>query len=124
METSSLIAQIIAITYLTVGTSILLGNFSLKEIINDFEKSPALRFISALIAVIIGVLIIQNHNKWEFNWSVIITIIGWLALIKGILIFLFKNYLSPFKGIIKYQKPIAVFIILLGIALAYISFKI
>jgi hypothetical protein len=31
-------------------------------------------------------LIVNHHNIWVGNWTVLITILGWLAVFKGVLI--------------------------------------
>jgi hypothetical protein len=49
-------------------------------------KNTALTYFMGFTAVIIGFLMMNYHNVWEKNWTVLITIMGWLALIKGVLI--------------------------------------
>ncbi len=34
-------------------------------------------------ALVLGLLIVAYHNVWEWRWPVIITVMGWLALLKG-----------------------------------------
>ena len=41
-------------------------------------------FLSGYIALIIGLITVILHNVWVADWRVIITILGWIALIKGI----------------------------------------
>ena len=53
------------------------------------------------MAIIIGVLIIENHNYWEKSWIVIITLIGWMAVIKGIILIAFPTIVNIYKPIIK-----------------------
>jgi hypothetical protein len=31
-----------------------------------------------------GLTIIRSHNEWSLNWSVLITIIGWFAILGGL----------------------------------------
>ena len=47
-----------------------------------------------MFALVIGVVIIMTHNVWVTNWTVIITIIGWCELIKGIGMIVFPNMVS------------------------------
>ncbi len=69
---------------------------------DDFCKNAALLFYGGLSALVIGVVIILTHNVWVANWTVIITIIGWAGLIKGIWIIVFPNTVSKFMQ--AYQK--------------------
>jgi hypothetical protein len=36
------------------------------------------------MTVIVGLLIVTYHNRWAKDWTVLITVLGWLALLKGI----------------------------------------
>ena len=41
-------------------------------------------FIIGFFSFIIGLITILLHNVWVANWSIMVTIFGWIALIKGI----------------------------------------
>lgn len=60
----------------------------------DLYDNAALTYLTGFIAVTFGLLIIGYHNLWVADWRVLITIIGWLALIKG-LIFIVLPKLGP-----------------------------
>ncbi|PHS51751.1 MAG: hypothetical protein COB01_09240 [Lutibacter sp.] len=47
--------------------------------------------LTSLLAIIIGLLNILAHNIWEFNWKLIITLLGWISLTKGIIRFSFPR---------------------------------
>jgi hypothetical protein len=86
---------------------------------------PPLVFVVGLMAVVAGLAMVLGHNVWSGGaLPVIITLIGWLTLIKGVL-FLF---LSPeagaglFLGGIHYEQFFylqAAISLLLGVYLTY-----
>lgn len=41
-------------------------------------------FLSGYIALIIGLVTVILHNVWVADWRVVITILGWVTLIKGV----------------------------------------
>lgn len=126
MERSIFIARIFALCYLIMGTAFLLNRKAFQRVMEDFSKNAALVFFSGLFALVIGVVMILSHNIWVANWTVIITIIGWLALIKGIWIIVFPNSVSKFMQF--YQKnetPLIVHSIvalIFGMVLAFFGF--
>ena len=67
-----------------------------QRVMDDFCKNAALVFYGGVLALVIGVVIVLTHNVWVADWTVIITIIGWLGLIKGIWIIVFPNTVSKF----------------------------
>ncbi|MGV0811662.1 hypothetical protein ABQF34_06835 [Mycolicibacterium boenickei] len=38
------------------------------------------------LSLFLGLTSVLLHNVWEMNWHVLITIFGWLALIKGVIV--------------------------------------
>ena len=59
----------------------------IKQIFNDLKDEKFL-IISSFVAIIVGLLNILFHNIWEPNYKFIITLIGWLSLFIGLLLFI------------------------------------
>ena len=126
METSVFIARIFGLCYLIIGAGFMLNRKAFQQVMEDFCKNAALVFYGGILALVIGVVIILTHNVWVANWTVIITIIGWLGFIKGIWIVVFPNTVSKFMQ--AYQKnanllkvhPIGAFIF--GAVLTFFGF--
>jgi len=47
--------------------------------------------LTSLLAIFIGLFTISLHNVWDHNWKLIITLLGWASLIKGIIRFSFPK---------------------------------
>lgn len=41
-------------------------------------------YLAGALWFIAGLSIIRKHNLWMFNWPVLITLIGWFALLGGL----------------------------------------
>lgn len=125
METSIFIAKIIATIYLSFGVGLLFNrNYYKKEIAKLLDNSAYI-ILGGIIAIIFGLLIIENHNYWVKNWTVLITIIGWIALIKGIFLLAFPRSLNFFKPMFKTKyltKFLTPLTILFGLVFAYFGF--
>lgn len=124
MTLSVLVAKIIAIIYLSVAAGLIFSrDYYKKELIKIIENSGAM-YVGAFIAIVFGFLIIQYHNIWESNWTVLITIIGWLSLIKGILIMAFPKLLNMVKPLYKNGNPTILMVIclILGAVFGYFGF--
>ena len=44
-----------------------------------------------IMSLSFGVAIVAGHNVWDSSWRVVITIIGYLALLKGVVILAWPN---------------------------------
>ncbi len=124
MQLSVLVAKILAITYLSAGIAAISGKITFKKIIEDFEKSSGLTFISGFITLVIGMLLVAYHNIWVTDWIVLITIVGWIALLKGIILIAFPQFILSFKNMYKNTYIWGVLMIVLGLIFVYFGFLI
>lgn len=85
MQTSILIARLIGPIIVVTGLIGLLNPKALQEVVREFLASRALIFIGGILALLAGLAIVNTHNLWTADWPVIITIIGWLSIVGGIL---------------------------------------
>ena len=90
--------------------------------IEDFEKSSALTFITGFITLVIGALLVNYHNIWVKNWTVLITIFAWLSLIKGFTLIAFPQVIKIGKKIYKNTEVMGVVLMLIGILFGYLGF--
>ena len=125
METSILIAQIAAVIYLTVSLGAFLNRDYFRRIIEDFYGNAGLTYIGGFMTVVMGVLIVHFHNHWVSDWTVLITILGWLALIKGIVIVILPKHIQRMSETMLTDtglKVIPYASLLLGLLFAYFGF--
>jgi hypothetical protein len=83
-------------------------------------------FLSGLLTLVAGLAIVLAHNVWEFNWPVIITILGWLSVGGGVFRILFPDSVQS-MGKSMLSKPTMMTVsgaiqILLGLWLCYIGY--
>lgn len=73
------------------------------------STSGALSFFAGLITVIF-------HNVWVWDWPLAITILGWSAMINGLVRLLFANLFRKYN-LLKYRWVTAILFIALGASL-------
>ena len=122
MDVSILVAQMAALVYLAAGVAAISGTLNFKKLVEDFTKSPALTFISGFMALIIGVALVAAHNFWVKDWTVLVTIIGWACLVKGLMLIVYPKYLLSFKAAYKNTKLWGLLMIVLGLVFGYFGF--
>lgn len=79
-----LIAKILGPMLLVAGIGILINLEHYRRLVREFASSPFQIYVSGLLALLLGLLIVAFHNVWEWGWPVIITIIGWASILKGV----------------------------------------
>lgn len=85
METSIFIARLMGPLVIVVGLTALITPKWLQEVAQEFLASRALIFLAGVMALLIGLAVVNTHNIWTAGWPVIITLFGWLAIAGGIL---------------------------------------
>lgn len=95
------------------------------QIIKDLNDEK-FAILASFIAIIIGLLNILFHNIWEGDWRLIITLIGWLALFEGLVLFIFpKRAVNWFDYInIKFVQLIYMLLFLVGVFLLNMAYGI
>lgn len=119
-----ILARFFGIFLLIIGLSTL-NKKSFTSIIDGLMNNKVLFWLTGLLALTIGAAVLALYSGWSADWRVVITVIGWLALIKGSIIMLFPDALATFykklriSGIFYVTGTVA---ILIGAFLLYIGF--
>jgi hypothetical protein len=90
----------------------------IRQIIEDLQDQKFTILIS-FIAIIIGLINVLLHNVWEANISLLITLFGWAALLKGILLFTFPKLIVKWITLfnIKFVQVLYILLLFIGIFL-------
>lgn len=124
--TDAQIFQLLGLAYVVMGLRGVINKDPYKDLLDGYASSPALLFLTGLVALTVGFLLVTFHNEWSMSWSVIITIFGWLALIKGALILAVPEFFLKMSGAMqkgrKFFRAYAVFVLLLGVLFLLLGF--
>ena len=119
------IFQILSLVYIAVGIGILINPGFYKKLFEDFVENASVLYLGGITALVVGYLILAFHNTWTKDLSVTITIVGWLALIKGIVILVQPKIMIALskamakKSILRIE---AIAVIILGLAFSFLGF--
>ena len=72
-----------ALFVLTTGAYVLRPK-GLKVLLDQMEKNPSFVLMTGYLSLILGIVTITLHNIWVADWPVVITLVGWMSLLKGI----------------------------------------
>lgn len=97
----------------------------IRQIFEDLKDQKFVILVS-FIAIIIGLVNILFHNIWKPDWRILITLLGWLALILGLLLFTLPIRSSNWLEIVnvKLVQVVYTLLFLLGVFLLNIGYQI
>ena len=126
MTTSIFIAKLFAVAYLAIGLGMLLNPKYYRAMMKDMMKSKGFMYLGGIMALMAGFFLVYYHNIWKESWTVLITVFGYLALIKGVLLLVAPEWFAEsFADLLKkpkYFTAIGVFALVVGIFFGYFGF--
>jgi len=88
MTTSRYIARLMGPVMLIIGIGMIGGMLTegdaYSSLMKEFIGSRALIFITGALALVAGLAVVNAHNLWVPDWRVIVTILGWLLIVRGV----------------------------------------
>ncbi|MBD3270604.1 hypothetical protein GF376_03700, partial [Candidatus Peregrinibacteria bacterium] len=92
METSIFLAQVIGIFSATFALALIFNSRYISKTFEELIDQKGVIFLIGMIALAIGIFWINSHNIWNASWwIIIISIIGWLSFIKGIILMVYPQ---------------------------------
>jgi hypothetical protein len=125
MDTTTFLAQLWGPAMLAVGLGIFASRKYYVRIYRDLEKETLSVLLFGITAIAAGIAQIHFHNTWGSVTEIIISLLGWMLLIKGLAMtivpsvvdrggdFEVKNQLLPASGTV---------LIILGVYLSWVGF--
>jgi hypothetical protein len=60
------------------------------------EQIPPVVYLSGVLMFVVGLAIVQSHNRWQRDWTLLITLCGWFLLALG----LFRMFAASFYRLV------------------------
>ena len=125
MELSVFLAKVLGLYLVIVVPAALLNRKHFPRLIKEFSDSLAMVVLSGVVALVLGLLLVVGHNVWTADWRVIITVLGWLTLVKGVVRFAFPHKVARLGTVAasSWWAVVLVPFFIVGVYLAYKGFS-
>ncbi len=126
MEIVNFLAKLWGFSLVIVCFSLLINQKNIKRVFKLVEDEGLL-FLVGIINVILGIALVLSYGVFDSSWRIIITILGWLVLIRGSIILLFPHFVEKMVAKVKNRADwisvILVVAVFLGCVLLYLGFS-
>lgn len=95
----------------------------LDDLFKEFDHQSGTTMVAAFLTITIGLASLALYAKWSFDWRVLITIFGWLTLLKGVRILMWPDILKNIGQNEKLAKYVKYMIAFIGVMSAYLFHK-
>lgn len=85
-DTTLFLAQLIGPVMLAVGLGIFLSKKYYMNVYRNLENETLAVLMSGIAALVIGIVVVLNHNVWEGFIPTVVTLVGWLSILKGLML--------------------------------------
>jgi uncharacterized protein YjeT (DUF2065 family) len=79
------IASLIGPLFAALGLGMLLNATFYAAAVGEGADSPVLIAIAGMATLVAGLAILNAHRAWTADWRVLVTLIGWLFIIAGLI---------------------------------------
>ena len=87
---TTFIARLVGIYVTVISVVLMAGRGSSVEMMSSMVRNPEMLFVLGILGMTAGLAIILVHNVWSGGTlSVMVTLVGWTAALKGITLMVF-----------------------------------
>ncbi|HMF28519.1 MAG TPA: hypothetical protein VKE42_07090 [Candidatus Cybelea sp.] len=124
---TAFLSKLVGLYVIVIAIAVVVNKQMMVATVTGLFQDPAIVVLSGVIALGIGLAIVLGHNVWSGTAAIIVTIIGWLSLIKGLALLLVPANVQAayFLGVHynQYFYVYAAVTIVVGIYLTYEGFR-
>lgn len=123
-EPAVLIARLTGPVFIAIAIGILLNASFYVGAIIEAVHSPTLVYMSGLASLLAGLAILNAYAAWTADWRVVVTVVGWILVIAGIVRIVIPQLVTSLATTI-YSGPTALSVtaIIVLIVGGFLSFK-
>jgi hypothetical protein len=124
MDRSMFLARLLGPTFVAIGLGILVNLSMYESMVAEALHPGILFYLSGLLSLLAGLALVNLHSTWHADWRVIITVLGWLMTIGGIIrIVLPQVAIAIGSSIYSGRVPTIVIALIVGALGAFLSIK-
>jgi len=118
------LGKIIAPYLLVSGLGFLISSKFYENQLKNFDKSDPLTVnLSGMVHFLIGIAILTNHFRWNSILAIVVTLLGFSFLIKGITLIIIPSLtLKSTKTSVKYLRFSGIGFVVVSLYLGYMSY--
>jgi len=125
-DVTFILARIIGPLFAVAGVMLISQSARMRAMLSDFLGNDALMVVTGFTALAVGLILIALHQRWDSITAGIISVIGWLMLVRGAVLLLAPSLVRD-AGVYVFTQPIIMpiagcVVALVGVWLSYTGY--
>ncbi len=93
------------------------------KVLNGIKGSAGLFYMNSVFNLLIGFTVLSQYDLWGWNLLVLVTILGWVMVIRGIMgLFVPQLLIDIMMGKHGFSKVMGIIPLVWGVFLSYVGF--
>lgn len=126
MTTSIFLARLLGPMLVLAGTGLALNRDFYRGVASDFLANRGLLYFAGVAVLLGGTAIVLTHNIWSTDWRLIITLLGWLLVLRGVALVVAPRWsIEMAQRLMQHPQTLiinAVVVIVLGVVLCALGY--
>jgi hypothetical protein len=124
MDLSIFLARWIGLYLLILAGLWVIHKDQMDNAMKDMLSSTGLVAFSGVMSLLFGLGVAVGHPVWEWSWRVVVTLLGYHGIVKGVVLLVYPKQVKDFslKVMGKWFVSFMVFMVVLGVYLTYNGF--
>jgi hypothetical protein len=124
MPPAVFIARLTGPSLVVIGVGVLLNEANYAAMITEAAHSPTLIYLSGLLTLPLGLAILNVYRAWTADWRIVITILGWLLVIGGVIRIVLPHFTATLAtALYSTSAGLTVFAVVMLVLGGYLSFE-
>jgi len=121
LTVTQLLAAFIGMYLVAAGIGLLSDQNSYAKMLDELRENTALGFLTGAFVLALGAAMVAVHNLWTGPLAVVVSVIAWWTLIKGLCLLAIRRPFLELANAISFKNsvPFGAAVILFGAALLY-----
>lgn len=122
MDSILWLARILGPYYVIMGLWMLLRPDDVQKMWNSVKNTPPMIYFGAALQLLIGLTILSTYHGWTLGLPVLLTIIGYLIVLKGIVaLFMPEKLVTYSEKLMAYPQALSIAALVIGALLTYLA---
>lgn len=117
-----LIAKFVGPVILAVGVGIFLSRNYYIKVYRNLENETLAVLMGGISILVAGIAIVLNHNMWDSFAAGLISFLGWMSVLKGVLLIMMPKTVDMFGDMVANSKFFSVTAVLATVCGVYVTY--
>jgi len=122
MQSAIGLASIFGPLLMILGVWMLFYHDHMVKVCASVKNTPGLVYVLAVIGLLIGLTTVNNYNMWVMDLSVLVTLFGWVALIRGLMWLFVPHVIMKWAHDTTWMKVRGIVPLVWGFGLCWLAF--